>query len=289
MIIKSMPRKTPSFSQLYSYITDGGEKEKSPQSVIFQNLFRNDSRMVFEFEQNSKLLTKRKNSNYLYHEIISLKTQDLELDLSNQKKMLNQIVREYIKNRAPKCLVYAQIHTEHSHNLHFHLMISANEVGSRKRLSLKKYQFNKIKRELEGYVLKNFPELKQEKIIDIKGVNKKASRKEFEFKKRTNKASEKEELKSAISWFVGSGLSHKEALEFLSKGGYEVYKRGSNYGLFSVNTKRKFRLKTLGLSAEVLEKSGDLLTKIYFTNDAKHSAKTSFKTKVRDRGKTINF
>ena len=285
MIIKSMPRKTASFSQLFAYIRRGGEKEKSPENVIFHNVYRTDHRMVAEFEENAKLLRKRKNSNYLYHEVISLKTQDLQLDLSAQKEMLRKIVKQYIKTRASKCLVYAEVHTEHSHNLHFHLMISANEVGSRRRLSLKKYQFNKVKRELEGYVLANFPQLGQEKVIDKPRGKTKSSRKEDEFKKRTSKASEKDELKAAFSWFAGSGLSHKEIAEFLQKGGYEVYKRGKNYGIYSTKTKRKFRLTVLGLPENEFEKSADLAAKIHAVLEAKQSVKESFKAKENGKSK----
>ena len=277
MIIKSMPRKTASFSQLYAYIKNGGEHEKSSDSVIFHNVFRTDNRLVNEFEENAKLLRKRKNSNYLYHEVISLKTQDLELDLGSQKQMLNKIVKQYIKIRAENCLVYAQVHTEHSHNLHFHLMISANEVGSRKRLSLKKYQFNKAKRELEGYVLANFPQLQQEKVIDKPRGKTKSSRKEDEFKKRTRKSSEKDELGAAFSWFAGSGLSHKEVAEFLQKGGYEIYKRGKNYGVYSTKTKRKFRLTVLGLNDENFEKSVNLSAKIHAIEDSKKSIKETLR------------
>lgn len=72
MIIKSMSRKEPSFAQLTAYMTD----EKSDRDFdLHQHVFSRDpEHIAHEFETNARLLAKRKNGNYLYHEILSLDT-----------------------------------------------------------------------------------------------------------------------------------------------------------------------------------------------------------------------
>lgn len=70
MIIKSMSRKDPSFGQLVAYMSD----EKSDRAFdLHHHVFTRDpGDIAAEFEENARLLGKRKGGNYLFHEILSL-------------------------------------------------------------------------------------------------------------------------------------------------------------------------------------------------------------------------
>lgn len=72
MIIKSMSRKEPSFGQLIEYMSSDIDKADQ-RYTIHQNLFsRKAEKVEQEFLHNAALMKKRKNGNYLYHEILSI-------------------------------------------------------------------------------------------------------------------------------------------------------------------------------------------------------------------------
>ncbi|MGB1216045.1 MAG: hypothetical protein ACPG4X_21975 [Pikeienuella sp.] len=67
MIIKSMSRKEPSFGQLVAYMSD----EKSDRAFdLHHHVFTRDpGDIAAEFEENARLLGKRKGGNYLFGSI----------------------------------------------------------------------------------------------------------------------------------------------------------------------------------------------------------------------------
>lgn len=122
MIIKSMSRKTPSFSQLLNYLNKG---RKENDEFFFQhNIYSNNPQNIInEYQENYKNLKRQKNSNSLYHEIISLKHQK-NLSIEQQRLILKDLAQEYTRARAANSLVYAVIHEQHN-QIHCHLMISS--------------------------------------------------------------------------------------------------------------------------------------------------------------------
>ena len=83
MIIKSMSRKEPSFAQLGSYIFKGADNNYT----YTRNLYATDTEGINkEFEENFKHLKMQKNSNAIYHEILSISKANL--DLEKQKESL---------------------------------------------------------------------------------------------------------------------------------------------------------------------------------------------------------
>jgi hypothetical protein len=161
MIPKSMSRKTASFGQLITYM----DCEKSDASFdVHHNCYaRGQTHLAGEFFANSQHLTKRKNGNILYHEIVSISLEE-GVDRSHAKDCLREIALKYIQARCPHNLVYGTLHDDHADHLHYHLMISANERGETQRFWHTKAQYKTIKRELEEYVLTTFPELKQSRV-----------------------------------------------------------------------------------------------------------------------------
>src|SRR6056297_2997651 len=161
MILKSMSRKEPSFSQLAAYMSD----EKSDRAFdLHHNVFARDPRdIASEFEANARLLGKRRGGNYLFHEILSIDTRACGQD-RDVKEKLRLLALKFIEERCPRSKVYGALHRDHAGHLHYHLMISANEMGERKRQRLTPSQFNAKKRALEQYAREQYPELKQERV-----------------------------------------------------------------------------------------------------------------------------
>lgn len=180
-----MSRKEASFGQLYDYVTRS--QDNDARFHYYHNFLRLDAEsIVTTFKDNAQLLPKRKNGNYLYHEVLSI-TRAKHLSETQQKKILHHIAHQYIQRRAGDCLVFGGIHDEKDNNLHYHLIISANKVGENKRYRLKKAEFDTIKKELELYVLERYPELEQQKLISKENAKKapQATRGEQGVKQRT--------------------------------------------------------------------------------------------------------
>ena len=248
MIIKSMARKTASFNQLVNYMEKGKESYKSYET-FYRNLYsRNGAGITSEFKTNASQLTERKNGNYLYHEIISLKVNH-ELSLEEQKEKLYLLVNDYIELRAKRNLVYGVMHTDNKEHLHFHLMISSNEFGSDKRYRLSKSNFAKIQKAIEQNVLNNFPEL-QQKTIYNKHKDEKTKKEEYELKKRTGKESDRDIVKNKLTAIFNQAKTKAEFFNQLSDNQFEIYVHGNTIGIKSTETGKKYRLKTLGLLDE---------------------------------------
>ena len=249
MIIKSMSRKEPSFTELYDYITREGDFD--PNFTYTQNfILRDRENILNEFNNNSKLLPKRANGNYLYHEIISI-TRAKGISEKKQKAILQDLVGQYSKGRAKDCLVFGGLHDEKDDNLHFHLIISANKQGDDKRFRLKKSEFDNIKKQVEIYTLERYPELEQKKLISKdKTTLAKTSNKEQELKRRTKKPSQKDIFKTKLTDIFDKSYDKQDFFNNLQKANIEIYTRGKTIGFVDLENNRKHRLKTLGLVTE---------------------------------------
>lgn len=247
MIIKSMSRKVPSFSQLIQYM----EKEAG-QRIYSHNLIGNYRNLEFsdivsQFEKNADILPKRKNGNYLYHEVISFGNKN-ELDQEKITKIFQDIGRKYLEERAPNQLAFCVEHFD-THQPHIHLCISSNALYSEKRERLSKAQFLKIQKNLEYYILETYPELDQKPIYTkTKNSEKiKSTNKEQEYKKRSQKLTKKEQLKTQLHGLFEQAQSKEQLVELLEKENLQLYTRGKTTGIIYTKNNRKYRLKTLGL------------------------------------------
>ena len=247
MIIKSMARKKPSFNQLIKYM----EKEDG-ERLIYHNFYGNDhlksDEIIKIFEKNAQLLPKRKNGNYLYHEVLSL-----ENNGNLQEKEIYNIAYElsnlYLEKRANKHLGFAVLH-KNTDNIHVHFCISSNELKNPSRVRLPKSKFSAIQKNLENYVLEQYPDLNESKVY-TKPKDKdqiKTSNKEQELKKRTKKQSRKEEIKTLLHGIFEQANTKEDLNNLLEKSGFRFYTRGQYIGLIDLqNNERRHRLKTLGL------------------------------------------
>lgn len=250
-----MSRKQPSFEQLYDYIVR--DDDNDTRYNFTHNCFGTDREDILqEFYTNSDLLKKRMGSNYLYHEIISI-TRSRQLSEDQQKQLLQEITQQYINARAKDCLVFAGLHDEKDNQLHYHLIISANKVDVAKRYYHSKQNFDEIKVRLEEYVLQQYPQLEQDKLIskdkqlDKNGQRVKsthANKCEGEYIRRTGKQSIKQQTANRIKDIFLMSDDISDYTKRLREENIESYVRGKTMG-FIVDG-RKHRIHTLGIAEE---------------------------------------
>ena len=252
MIIKSLSRKKPTFSQLYNYMLDGAEANPF---IISKNLYHTDKENVLsQFKENSKHLPKRKNGVFLYHEIISLPEQN-NIPKKKQKEILYNIANKYLELRTNLNLAFGTIHEEKQH-LHCHLMISSNELNSPQRQRLTKEQFKNIQKELETYKLEKFPELKDKTIYNKDltknpAIKSKSKDREHQLKHRTKQQSKIDQIKEITEKALLSSFTVKDFEKNLQKQGFELYTRGNTTGIIDKkNNNTKYRIKRLDLEQQ---------------------------------------
>lgn len=252
MIIKSMSRKQASFGQLVDYFEDGRQDEKH---TIYHNVFTNNSENIkAEFNKNATFLSKRKNGVYLYHEVLSI-TKSTKLSEEKQKDILNEIAKKYIQGRAKDNLVYGVMHHDKKDNLHYHFMISSNELEGNTKQRLSKEEFSQFKKDLELYVLEVYPELEQKKLISKEPgaeneIGEKLSNKGAELKRRTGKTSQKDHVKDRLRAVFSASKNKADFFNGLEKENLSIYVNGNTIGILDKATERKHRLKTLGMLDE---------------------------------------
>lgn len=243
MILKSMARQNKSFEALYDYFT----KEKDARLFAF-NLYSNPNdkqRVISEFLQNAKYIKKARGKNFLFHEIISLKTSSLEK--SKLEQILFELAREYIDKRAKDHLIFSAVHKEKEH-LHLHLMISANAIGEKSRHRLSKKAFSAIQKNLEAYQNTHFPELYSAH-YDKSDSREKAhkSRNEQEMNASRRAKTNKDKMKESILEILKQTSSKQSLFELLQNQGFDIYVRGKNTGVEFEG--KKYRFSTLGIQA----------------------------------------
>ncbi|TAA74137.1 MAG: hypothetical protein CDV28_13811 [Candidatus Electronema aureum] len=241
-----MSRKEPSFAQLSNYIFKGADNKYT----YTRNLYERDTESITrEFEKNFKHLKRQKNSNAIYHEIISISK--ASIDTEKQKEKLLEIAGEYAEIRAKNCLVFGSLH-EAGNNFHFHLMISSNGIEQNRNHYLSKKQFDEIKKGLERYVLEKYPELDQKRVMNQERKIEAVSQKEFELKKRTGEITKKESIQYRLTQIFNRSSTKEIFFTNLEKDKIQIYIRGNTVGFIDLSDdkQRKYRLKKLGLSEE---------------------------------------
>lgn len=248
MIIKSMSRKERTFAQLVGYIER--DREDGPDD-LYHNFFEHSrAQVIAEFEDNARHLTARKNGNVMYHEVVSI-ARHPDLDEATQRAMLRALAERYIAERAPECLVFGTLHDDQAHSLHYHLVISANAIGDKKRHSLKKREFVRIQRDMERICNERYPELEQGRVMDPREGERenrdgRVSEKGYQRYRRTGALPRREALIARIEPVLAAD-NLGDAAAMLAAGELEFYTHGSLVGVVDQRTGRRHRLKTLGL------------------------------------------
>ena len=272
MIIKSLSRRA-NFNTALNYVNRNNLKEEKHFTWNINTKTDDIKEIWSEFKENAQYMQKRKNGVLFYHEIISLN----EKDKSNSNILID-LAKEYIRIRAWDALVYGKVHINEGKNPHIHLIISANHRKSKKKLRLSKFQFLKIKKQMERYQKLKYPDLEYSKVNhwwqvkenernnesnEIKSKNQEVKKeKSFEPKKtrgererdrrlkktQTKNPSEKDRIAHILRKCLDEASSQQIARKRMAENSLELYHRGKTTWVQNTATGRKHRLKTLWLA-----------------------------------------
>ena len=153
MLIKSMSRKTASFAQLYDYITR--HQQNCPPTITHNmpEAAQDRAGVLKRFFANARAIKPRKNGVWLFHEVLSFHADDATALSAGTMQKLTEY---YLQLRAPKGLAIAEVHFD-TKNPHVHIMLSANELCSSKRVRVSKMDFARIKQKTEIFQREVFP------------------------------------------------------------------------------------------------------------------------------------
>jgi hypothetical protein len=169
MIIKSMSRcgSNAGISQLLDYISDHTKERRIDPAL--EDGFESDAitwnmaaapdelkNVAAELEENAELIpASRTKSVRIYHEILSFHKEDKAVITP---EVTRTMALEYLAKRSPNGLGFAKTHYDRD-STHIHIIVSGNEFGSSKANRMDKFQFDRIKRDLELFQHENFPQI----------------------------------------------------------------------------------------------------------------------------------
>ena len=230
--------------------------DKEGRSFAITHNLKGDSisTWVKQFQANEqKRQRKRSDSVYITHEILSWHRDDAKnITLAKMEAM----AREYIRKRNNKVLFVAVPHFDKEH---YHIHICASGVDKTgMSLRLPKSDLLKLKKEIQQYQIEKFPEISKsivnhgkvrDKNLEPKEVT---SDKEFQFKLRTGRDTEKELLIGMLKTCYKRAISKEDFFLKLKESGLETYERsGKITGIKKGNM--KFRFNRLGFTEQRIE------------------------------------
>lgn len=226
--------------------------------VVTHNIKGNSiDEWVNQFKTNEESRQhKRMNSVLASHEIISFHRDDAN-NISLDK--LEDIARQYVRERNINGMYVAVPHFDKEH-YHIHICASGIEYKTGNTMRLSKASLQRLKKNIQDYQRAKYPELNK----SIVNHEKKAlalSDKEYNFKLRTGRATDKENIIGRLKTCYKKAVSKNDFFDLLKQCGLATYIRGGKISGIVFNSK-KFRLKRLGFTEERLQ---DL--DIYFNRD----------------------
>ena len=242
MIIKSMSRKSKSFSQLYDYLTRDKSSHTFSRNTYANS--KNKKEFVNEFYSNARYIREARGKVYMYHEVLSLEENNLSYE--RQREILLDMADKYLYQRAENHLAFGVVHEE-KNNMHLHLMISANEIEGEKRVRLSKREFKEIQKKLETYKNQKYSELSKSFMYSNQKDLSKSKQNEQELKNRT-KTSIRDTIKKELLKTFQNATSMKYVNNHLNSLGYEIYTRGKTQGVKFEG--KNYRFKTLGVDVQ---------------------------------------
>lgn len=260
MIIKAMSKKDyRMFQKLVDYFTKDKDLPE-PQTYNLLTPPDNLKAVVREFQTNyQKYHSRHKGSVVCMHEIISPHPSDAQHVTTD---MLYDLGFQYIQERAPDSLGFLQVHikVEGRTRPHVHILLSGNEMGSDKQISLKKDEYKEVKEKIKRYTLEKYPELKhafQFNHQHKKDFLKEQSRRrhnEVQRYKREKSLSHKDKLTLAFIKTLRNADNIQDFILSLERSKAKLYVRGKNVGIVDIKEDgtegRRYRLETLNVFDE---------------------------------------
>lgn len=263
MIVKVKSFKRAHFKKLLAYIQDDTNRlynKEGKSFVITHNIKGNTiQKWVEQFKANEEFRKiKRTDSVILTHEILSWHRADTK-EISIKK--LEQITREYIQKRNPNGMYIAMPHFDKEH-YHIHICVSGIEYRTGKGMRMTKQAFGKLKKDIQDYQKEYFPELeksivehgKKERLKDKEKNIKHISDKEYQFKLRTGRQTEKEKVLLTLQSLYKSSNSFEDFYMKIKNAGLKLYQRNGKITGVMVG-KYKFRFSRLGYAEEKTKES----------------------------------
>lgn len=158
MIFRGAHRKSASFRQLLNYLlSDKGRGLQDGVEVITHNMKGDElNAWVKELEDNEYQGQRlRSNRIRVVHEIISFSNRDGEVV---SERVMQEIAERYIELRGTDGM-YVIVRHIHDGHKHLHVCASPWELEGGKSLRLSKKALLELKKELESFQKKRFPEL----------------------------------------------------------------------------------------------------------------------------------
>jgi len=225
--------------------------DKGYSFAISHNLKGNSiEQWVKQYLANEELrISKRTNSVVLTHEIISFHKEDAT-NISLDK--LEDMARQYVKERNINGMYVAVPHFDKEH-YHIHICVSGVEYKTGKAMRLSKVSLQSLKKKIQQYQIDKYPELSKSIVNHGKHPKEQAllSEKEYQYKLRTGRATDKEQLIGMIKTCYKKAGSRDDFYEMLKDAGLSPYVRGGRVSGVVFNNK-KFRLNRLGFTDERL-------------------------------------
>lgn len=253
MIVKVKSFKRPSFKKLLEYMLHDNARlfdEKDKSFVLTHNLKGDDiEKWVNQFKENeTHRLRKRKDSVILTHEILSWHRDDAK-NISLDK--MQEMAREYIQKRNPKGVYVAVPHFDKEH-YHIHICASGVEYRAGKAMRMSKSDFGKLKKDIQNYQIGHFPELSKSVVAHGKKENGKASDREYNYKLRTGRDTQKEQVIGMLKTCYKKANSKDTFYQLINECGLKTYDRGGKTTgiIFGRN---KFRFNRIGFTEERIE------------------------------------
>jgi histone H3/H4 len=222
----------------FDTLMDEAQTDLKKQEKILEKRIKN---MVNQFSHNeSKRKIQRSNSNFAYHEIVSLHKSDTD---KLPKKVMLKIARKYAKERSPNSMVVSTMHSDKDH-LHIHNVISALEFATGKPVRLSRKEFKEVKNRMEHYQDKELG-------LEFSKVNhskKKDTILQLDIERELNLRGKRSERQDIQDILVGVyARERKEIVHYreLEKAGLKLYSRGGKI-VGVQGFRRRYRLKTLG-------------------------------------------
>lgn len=258
MVIKTLSCKNRSdITRLIDYVLHdkGRRTEKDNSFVITQNIIGSTQKAYKQaFWTNDVFRKVRKNGTVLHHEILSWKRWE-GLSTETMKDLTEQYI--YLRTKG-NGLVLAVPHIHEPHP-HVHILISGNKVRSKNSMRISKNQFKDLRKSIEDYQKKYFPQLNHSLVYQTtnkarprgKAKRQDKYRQAQKRKNRTQKL-DKERLTQAILQMYDQSPSVQAFVNLINEQPQlsHYYYREKLAGVRYHN--RKYRFTTLGISKEML-------------------------------------
>src|SRR6185295_12034654 len=164
---------------------------------------------------------------------------------------MEDIAHEYIARRSPKGIYVILPHFDKEH-CHLHICVSGVEYHTGKSLRLSKAELLKLKKGIQEYQKEKFPELSNSVVKHGRKSYSILSEKEYQFKLRTGRETNKEQVISMLNTCFNKSSSKNSFVEFLAEYNLKPYLRNGKMNGIIFNG-QKFRFKSLGLIKEKFE------------------------------------